>query len=613
MPNSTSIPTPSSPEVVNIPPFDGWRTSILLSVETLCLMAGTTEDEFLQIGARLQSFYQRSVDISQKANQLMEVVSGDRLQLLIRRLREVMGEMESYLADSGSRSDAGCATLEKTLQFLEDLSGPLEGFRKMNKALRMLSTSTKIESARLGEIGSGFVSLAMDVEKLSQQVNDRSSAILEHRQMVATMITSNLNSVHSSEIVMNNEVRGTLAGTAANLQELTSVNERCSSFGSMVSAVSADVTANISEVVSSQQAHDITRQKIEHVALALESLAKKQAGADAGNLDEESKRALIIETGDVCELQKAQLRFASDELYAAVCTIVENLRDVARKQNSLAQETMAVAGVADYGGSSFVDELKSGMLSITSVLNGCSATDHNMAITMQNVAGTIQQITVFVSDIEYIGSEIDLIALNAQVKAAHTGPEGAGLGVLAEAIKRLSDEAERQTAAISGTLTGIHTATVHLHAEAGADEAESVSHIASIEAELAGILQTLAGMNSELCTLLVDLGDRVQSLTDDLEQATAGIEVHERIKGIAADLLAELERIVAQARQIEPSSSEFRNNLRFMEERYTMDSERHVHEDVAGKRGVPVPQSIPAHIAGNRNNEYEFGENVDLF
>jgi methyl-accepting chemotaxis protein len=590
-----------------------WSEILAPAIESLRLLAGATEDEFLHIGSQLQSFYQRSVDITCMSGQLMEIVSGERLTMLIEQLQRMMSDMEQYLGDARNRSNDSFKTLDQVQTLLEQLTEPLEGFQKMNKTLRMLSISTKIESSRLGELGSGFVNLAMDVEKLSHQVNEKSSTILNHRQLLASTIGSNLKTVHASEASQDAEVRGALSRTASSLQELIDVTHRCADFGSMVSEVSENVSSNISEVVSSQQTHDITRQQVEHVVEALVKLCADLAAAGSGTGNDELYRKLVIEVGDVCELQEAQLRFATSELYRAVCTIVENLRDVAGKQATMAQETLSVAGVADSGSSSFVDELKQGMSSITTVLAGCAQSDRNIAETMQSVAATIQQITGFVEDIDYIGSEIDLIALNSQIKAAHTGREGAALGVLAEAIKRLSDEAVRQTETVTATLNVIHTTTEHLSAEAAQDVAGSGGLIASMETELSGIIQTLGVMNDDLFSLLAGLGESVRSLTVDVEQTTAGIDVHERIKSMAAGVLGDLERIVDQARLIEPASSQFKENLLHMEERYTMESERHIHEAIAQKRDGRIAESALVEKQPNAESDSEFGDNVDLF
>jgi methyl-accepting chemotaxis protein len=232
---------------------------------------------------------------------------------------------------------------------------------------------------------------------------------------------------------------------------------------------------------------------------------------------------------------------------------------------------------------------------------------------MRDVTGTIQQITSFVSDIEYIGTEIDLIALNSQIKAALTGPEGAALGVLAEAIKRLSDEAVRQTGLVSATLNNIHAATDHLSAETDTGESDSAVIIESMENELSEILRTLGVMNSDLFSLLTVLVEDVQSLTSDIEQATDGIDVHERTKEMTAGVLADLECIVRQARQIEPASNEFKQNLLHMEQRYTMESERHIHEAIARKRNGQPVEIESADAMNNLDSSSDFGDNVDLF
>ena len=591
--------------------LDCWRDIIAPSIETLRRMAGTTEDEFLQIGSQLHSFYQRSADISAMANQLVSVVSGESVVSLTSRLQQMMADTEEYLTNARARSSESCNTLDQVQTLLDKLSEPMQGFQKMNKTLRMLSISTKIESSRLGELGSGFVNLAMDVEKLSHQVNEKSAGILAHRQLLVTLIIDNLAVVRATESKQDVKVLATLQNTSANLSELVAVNERCKEFGKTVSTISTGVTDSISEVVSSMQMHDMTRQQLEHVVEALESLIGELSDSKV-SADREILRRTIIEAGDVCELQEAQLHFAAGELYTAVCIIIDNLREVARKQSVIAQETMTVTGAADSNGSSFVDVMSQGMADVTTVLISCAQADRNMSATMKKVAQTIDEIAIFVTDIEAIGSEIDLIALNSQVKAALTGTEGAALGVLAEAIKRLSDEAVRQTNSVAEILTGIHAVTEHLLADAENEEDQLGVRIANMQEELALTLQTMGKMNAEMHSILSGLNGHVLSLTHDVEQTITGVDVHERTKVMADGILGSLRQIVTQSRQIEPASSEFKVNLRHMEEHYTMESERHIHEALARKRSgqSAIDSRSDAH---SNSGDSEYGDNVDLF
>lgn len=594
----------------------GWRKIIAPSITTLRNMAGTTEDEFLQIGSQLQGFYLRSSELTSMANRLVDAVSGEGVQSLVERLRQMIADMEAYLASARGQSDDSCQTLERILELLNQVSQPLEGFQKMYKTLRMLSISTKIESSRLGEQGTAFLTLAMDVEKLSHQVNEKSSNILNERQMLAGLISESLQVVRSTKSTQDTNVAGILASTGNSLEELVSVNERCTRFYGLVASVSAEVTGNISEVVSSMQSHDITRQQVEHIVEALERLEADLQVVGDTELDVERQRGLIIEAGDVCELQSAQLRHASSALYGAVCSIVDNLRDVARQQAEMATETMAVTGVTGSTGNSFVDAMSQGLSAVTAVLATCAKDDQEMSATMKKVAGTIGEIAGFVSDIEEIGSEIDLIALNSQIKAAHTGLEGAALGVLAEAIKRLSLDAVIQTESVSQTLSRVKDVTEHLFKDTDEDNDQLLSQVTAMENELTEILSTLGSMNTDLCTLLGGLNQRVRSLTDDVEQTTGGIDVHEQTTRMAEEVMTVLDRIVAHARELEPASTEFKENLRHMEERYTMDSERHIHEAIARKRsGLSGPSDKVATVAEEKadSGESEFGDNVDLF
>jgi methyl-accepting chemotaxis protein len=596
--------------------YDEWRAILTPASVTLRALAGTTEDEFLQIGSQMQDFYIRSSEITAMANRLVETVSGESAQSVIEHLRRMMNDMEAYLISARNQSSESCEMLERILELLAQVSEPLEGFQKMYKVLRMLSTSTKIESSRLGEMGVGFLTLALDVEKLSHLVNEKSSSILIHRQTLAMMINDNLKTVRSSEAAQEVEVGGVLTNTSASLEELVSVNNRCSSFGVLISSISGEVSDNISEVVSSMQMHDMTRQQVEHIEEALEHLFAKLDNNHGTSSADESYRKLVVEAGDVCELQSAQLRHAASELCGAVRSIVDNLQDVASKQTMMASETLTTTGVADSTGGSFVESMSNGMATVTAALAKCAQADRDMSSTIQKVAETMQEITGFVTDIEDIGSEIDLIALNAQIKAAHTGKEGAALGVLAEAIKRLSLEAVTQTEAVSHTLLQINTVTDQLFRDALEETEQLGAKVTVMEDELGGILGSLGGMNSELIALLSGLNDRVRMLTNDIDQATGRIDVHERVKQMADDVVTSLDRIVEKARQLEPASSEFKDNLRHMEERYTMQSERHIHETIARKRGIQIvdaPGVVPAEGQPAAVDESEFGDNVDLF
>ncbi len=124
------------------------------------------------------------------------------------------------------------------------------------------------------------------------------------------------------------------------------------------------------------------------------------------------------------------------------------------------------------------------------------------------------------------------------------------------------------------------------------------------------MISSLARTNRLLQEQLASLATLAESLADDINAVTAGFHVHEESRKQAEQAEQILEQIYQEARQRVPASSEFRNNLQDMEQRYTMESERLIHEMLAARHGVQLDLKRAATPGGSGS---EYGDNVDLF
>jgi len=595
-------------------PLRGWLPILNTALLTLRRLAGATEQEFLKIGGRMQDIYQQASDLSTTANQLVMTASGERLQTLIHRLREILGEMDTYLNQAQTRSENSRTTLNAVGDLLREVAPPLAGIRRMCKHLYMLEVSIKIESAHLGDQGSEFVNLAIDIKKLSQQVKEKANGVEELRLLLGGSIGKNSSRIESAKSLQDSKAETTRTNTAASLAELERVNGRFSSLGSVISTTSAENTDNISTIVQSMQFHDIYRQQVEHVVEAIEGLLPTfDAVLQTNDENDPDRSALIGKVGDVCELQQAQLQFASSELYAAVVAIVGNLQTISMKQEQMAEDIYAQTGSLDNSGASFIGEVSRQMSSLTALLGSCADSNSEVAAIMKDVIGTVGRITGFVTDIEGIGRDIIQIALNARIKAASTGEQGASLSVLAEEIGQLSNEAVDRTTLITSTLAEIDATTTSLASEVNSSEEDLTARLVAMKDELAAILATLNDMGDELLSLLSQVKKQVTSLAKDIHVLTNSIDVHERCKSLADGVLVELQNIFSQARQLQPASDAFKEDLRRMAQRYTMESERRIHESIAGRHGVGPAAAVVAATGKSSESDSELGDNFDLF
>jgi methyl-accepting chemotaxis protein len=342
------------------------------------------------------------------------------------------------------------------------------------------------------------------------------------------------------------------------------------------------------------QAHDMVRQQIEHVDQALSELKGRLAAGAAG----------ADEVASVCEMQTAQLRHAAGELDAAVQAIIGNLREVARKQSGLSHETSGMAGIADQAGGGFFTGMQKDISVVTGALLESSKVNRSLCIAMGDVADTVGEISGFVGDIEKIGEEIKLIALNAQIKSAYTGDEGAALGVLAEAIQRLSIDAINHTTAVSGTLQAIISVTEDLSHGVSSEASSQEGEVHGMVTSLGSLLGLLREVNETLHRSLSSMDDAVTRLSTDIDQSTAAITVHRKVSQVLEGAVSGLERIRAEARRLAPASGE-RAGLAELAGRYTMHSERRIHQSLF-KEVAPESQAPPPADEG-------LGENVEFF
>ena len=572
----------------------GWSVGLSGMASELRSVAGTTEDEFLAIGSRLQDFYQRGLGILTLATEMVGEVAGEQVTGAMDGLGVMLDVMGRYVENARTEIEGSSDTLREILVLLEQVAGPLSGFKKVNKVLRMLGISTKIESARLGQSAAGFDTLASDVGDLAVQVNDKAAIILKRKDDLARAIGQTLSGVLDTGAQQQEQVLGILDKTRGSLTALTAINARCSSAAASIASVSDEVSRNIGEVVMSMQAHDIVRQQIEHVDETLTEL-KERLGADAAGADE---------TACICELQAAQLRHASEELAGAVQAIVGNLREVARKQSGLSQETRGMAGIADQTGENFFTDMQRDIAVVTQALLESSRVNRSLFAAMGAVSETVGEIASFVGDIEKIGEEIKLIALNAQIKSAYTGDEGAALGVLAEAIQRLSIDAIDHTSVVSRTLQAIIAVTQGLNNGVCFDTTTLETEVRGMVDKLTSLLGLLRGVNEALLRSLPRMDDAVTTLSSEIDQVTSGITVHLKVSRVLQGVVQGLDGIRAEARRIAPASAQGMD-LGELASRYTMHSERKIHQSL-------FEQGEEAHQGAAPLDE-ELGGNVELF
>jgi len=200
----------------------------------------------------------------------------------------------------------------------------------------------------------------------------------------------------------------------------------------------------------------------------------------------------------------------------------EKMKDSVHEQTSSLTETSA-AMTQISGNIASINKIAnaqhSGMDEIVKSLDAQRSLLNDLVNQVSQVRESSEHITAFVNTIDNISSQTSLLAMNASIEAAHAGTFGKGFSVIAQEIRKLSDETTKSAAKISETL--------NQNAEIVASTTDSVNSFAVYTEKNATVLRTtlqaieeiLSGI-SEMNTGTQEVMKALQNIVDDSQTGT---------------------------------------------------------------------------------------------
>lgn len=247
-----------------------WQQILSCRARSLGGVAVASEREFLALGGRFQDLWAQARGVTTQSDQMVQVISGEKITATMATINHIVSQLGLYLSNLQNQMGAIGGDFREIIGMLENAKAPLVGFGKINKVLRMLGISTKIESSRLGGNAAGFETLANDVARLSVDVVSKSETITSQLNSLVGLIGETLERVRMVETHQHTQVYATLQRVRESLETLDAVNSQRGEAAAVISAISAEMERNLGEIVTFMQFHDIVRQQLEHVQEAFD-------------------------------------------------------------------------------------------------------------------------------------------------------------------------------------------------------------------------------------------------------------------------------------------------------------------------------------------------------
>ena len=306
----------------------------------------------------------------------------------------------------------------------------------------------------------------------------------------------------------------------------------------------------------------------------------------------------------ILPLQRAHLAAVATTFSGSVSRIDSELATAASEIRDMAAQSRDLVGVAGDGQNAFFLEMELCFTQILGTISKCHSLQEKLAAASADLQVSIDELMLFVDNIRAVALQVKWLSLNARIQAIHIGPSGEPLNVISEAMQGLQSECENRCAQTAAHITEMK----NLIASIASPEASSPSNQGTNLDEVRANVAVLRASREDCSRRTEDIALSAASLCDDVQSA------RERFSASLAPFPQTLDRccrtldsISAQfPAQLESGSAQRSDAFARAAARYTMQSERDVHEAITGIRLASAPTADTADTA-------TFDDNVELF
>ncbi|MGA2983358.1 MAG: hypothetical protein ABSG32_06060 [Terriglobia bacterium] len=574
------------------------KTKIVHALEKakgeLQTLSQTTTRQIESVARTFEGLAGHTDTILNLAAAMVGCVENESVSSILPQVQTLGGATRRFIGDRLQATTGILETVTTEVELLRQLSRITRGQEAIAFETKALSVLTNIEVARLGAVGAGFQYLAHELADFSKSVtadamelaghtDGRRAAIEETKQVLAAELPRLQEELARIELDLGNA----LSAVEFSLSQLSGTPMQ---FRTCVE----NVAQQIAGVVAAVQAHDITRQQIEHVQEAFALISAKMSGDENAEKEgtEEMGRAYAGLTIQIYQLRTIKETVANWASQIRMCM-----------GGILKVSATDVAGI----GPAVLDQergLSSQLAHIERLESESQAYSERIQRTFGGIANLMQLVSEHLQKSKSVRDHLLLLTFNSIIEASHLGVQAAAILAIAQSIKGVSAEWGQITDQSGRAMQEVLSLAKHNNELMGAFSDVSNERLREAQA------QTRAGLSNlrTAAALAAGQAQEMKAATDKLQAETTEV-------GNTVDLLdacfgqidAMLTEIEGVRRQLEMDHSDVKERYdpaeveQLFSAFYTTEMERDVLR--AALRGTELPVAQQTFV----------GNSVELF
>jgi hypothetical protein len=593
---------------------------------SLATTVASVEHRFLNLGESLQVLYADADRLAKSTIASVEAIgSMDDEKSSIRYtdtlVKDALNELKSCRIDISN----SLRNIDSGLDQLGKLCTICSVIEKTGVSLNVVGLNIAVESSRSLEARDSFGVFSQEIRGLSSKISEISKNILEDSSRTRSEQLTAQSKIKSGLKQFDNLHTDAEQVVRSALDEIQSIMQLSKRIFDKANQRSQAISDLVGEVVVAIQFHDISRQKIEHIVMALEDIQRIQKGEFSEITDKNFP--VYGCTHKILEIQAAQLQevisgilIAHDKCRNAFDGLVTEVESLVKETAVFSENESADAKLKER-----IESLKVGMDRLSELMNQGRKLDAQTGATTGRVADTAAQLSEYIDEVRNISRELHLKALNAIVKSDRLKSEGYALEILAQEVSRLSIQSNGFVSDVVDILQSLVAVSLDLELDLESAKETDIMPPADIDHGGKGIAENYERCREDAVLTL----EKSQALKTAVLQTKDELfflsDLAESLNGLLTDLHAKTAIVVPW---IEKNTVDAREQIDRIASRYTMDSERLVHHRHLGKSDESdIIDSDPISPVTKRRNkrldspreatlkstDEDLGDNVELF
>ena len=441
----------------------------------------------------------------------------------------------------------------------------------------VLAINARIEAAHLGADQGDFSAFTVEIGRLALSSGTAVQRFADGVGHLEALLLSAGASQAEFERSHAQRLRDAAQRLRACLEQVEAHRRRAAGAAGEIGARSRRIGAEVASCVHALQIGDITRQRVEHVAHAVSVLARVAAGDDAaparGSPLPAAQRGMVA--GVVCRLQAAQLVKATGDFEREVTALTGSLRELADDARGMARLGSDLYGAAG-SRQSFLTGLTAELAVADSLIEASRVARQRVDEVALAAEEALASLAAQVEAIRTIETDMRLVGLNMAIKCGRLGADGRTLSVIAQELRAYANQTVEDAQAVKASLGDVVAAAGALHRR---EAVQGAARIAGLERQVAEATAALEAADRALGSALGTLAREGERAAGLLADAVERAMVHAELRRVCDGVAGRLDGVAALCRVPDEDAAAVRAAvLRMLQDHYTMDSERELHD-----------------------------------